>query len=88
MPHCSCGSGRDYVTCCQPYVEGRAHPETPEALMRSRYTAYTMADIDYIEKTEISQRFLPGEAHQFISISTLTRLVKLPLASIPNLQKT
>ena len=52
MPHCSCGSGRDYVTCCQPYVEGRAHPETPEALMRSRYTAYTMADIDYIEKTQ------------------------------------
>ena len=52
MPHCPCCSGRDYINCCQSYLDGQASPKTPEALMRSRYTAYTMANIDYIEKTQ------------------------------------
>ena len=30
---------------------GKQIPETPEALMRSRYTAYTMANSDYIKQT-------------------------------------
>ena len=52
MPSCPCGSDRDYARCCQPYLVGQANPESPEILMRSRYTAYTMADIDYIQKTQ------------------------------------
>ncbi|MDF1827915.1 MAG: YchJ family metal-binding protein [Legionellaceae bacterium] len=52
MTKCACGSQRDYDQCCQPYVTGQATPKTPEALMRSRYTAYTLADIAYIEKTQ------------------------------------
>jgi SEC-C motif-containing protein len=52
MSKCPCGSARDYAECCQPYLTAQATPKTPEALMRSRYTAYTMADIAYIEKTQ------------------------------------
>jgi len=52
MPHCPCGFERDYAQCCKPYLIGQATPTTPESLMRSRYTAYTMADIAYIEKTQ------------------------------------
>jgi len=52
MPHCPCGSDHDYAACCEPYLAGQASPKTPEALMRSRYTAYTMANIDYIQKTQ------------------------------------
>lgn len=52
MSPCPCGSERDYAQCCKPYLIGQATPTTPEALMRSRYTAYTMADIAYIEKTQ------------------------------------
>lgn len=37
--------------CCEPYLTGKKHPESPETLMRSRYTAYTQANIDYIKKT-------------------------------------
>ena len=33
------------------YLVGKAIPKTPEALMRSRYTAYSTANIDYIKKT-------------------------------------
>lgn len=48
---CPCGSGKDYSKCCKPYIEGEASPRTPESLMRSRYTAYTQNNLDYIEKT-------------------------------------
>lgn len=49
--NCPCGSGLDFIDCCEKYLKGKAHPPTAEALMRSRYTAYTKADIDYLKKT-------------------------------------
>ncbi len=58
--NCPCGSGKPFSSCCQPYIEGKENPSTPEALMRSRYTAYTQENIDYIEKTmrgEALERF-------------------------------
>jgi SEC-C motif domain protein len=48
---CPCGSGLDFENCCGPYLGGEASPPTAEALMRSRYTAYARADIDYMENT-------------------------------------
>ena len=48
---CPCCSQKVYEQCCQPYIESRAIAETPEALMRSRYTAYTQANVDYIKAT-------------------------------------
>jgi SEC-C motif-containing protein len=42
---------QNYSDCCGIYHDGRAMPATPEALMRSRYTAYTMANCEYIKKT-------------------------------------
>jgi SEC-C motif-containing protein len=51
MPNCPCGSNKIYDECCGIYIEYRNKPETPEKLMRSRYTAYTQANVDYIQKT-------------------------------------
>lgn len=48
---CPCGSGVDYAQCCGPYLSGERHAPTAEALMRSRYTAYTRDDRDYIART-------------------------------------
>ena len=50
MTSCPCGSGRGYDDCCGPVLAGGA-PASPEALMRSRYTAFTRADLDYLETT-------------------------------------
>ena len=49
---CPCGTQKNYSECCGKYLEGKAVPETPEALMRSRYTAYTKANIAYIVQTQ------------------------------------
>jgi SEC-C motif-containing protein len=50
MSSCPCGSGLDLNACCAPLHHGRPAP-TAEALMRSRYTAFTTGDFDYLEKT-------------------------------------
>ena len=46
-----CGSKYDYIDCCGAYLQNKKQPKNPEDLMRSRYTAYCLADIDYIKKT-------------------------------------
>ena len=48
---CPCHSERPYKKCCQPYHNGRS-PQTPTALMRSRYAAYALGKIGYIIQTE------------------------------------
>jgi len=48
---CPCGSGKLYSKCCKPYISGKEIAPTPEALMRSRYTAYVLHEIDYIVDT-------------------------------------
>jgi len=54
---CSCGSGKLFANCCGPFLAGKAFAATAEQLMRSRYTAYTKADIAYIIKTQDAERF-------------------------------
>lgn len=48
---CPCGSGEKLESCCGRFLGGKFSPETPEQLMRSRYTAYVKADIEYLRKT-------------------------------------
>lgn len=48
---CICGKGESLETCCGPYLKGKTKPETAEALMRSRYAAYALGEIDYILQT-------------------------------------
>lgn len=68
MTHCPCGTQKTYEQCCGLYLEKKQLPQTPEQLMRSRYTAYSLADIDYITHTmkgEILVGFNPIEAEQW-----------------------
>ncbi len=51
MSKCPCQSGKPLNDCCEPFIKGKAIPKTAEALMRSRYTAFALQDMDYVEKT-------------------------------------
>ncbi len=55
MSNCPCGSGKKLDQCCNPYVNGSKKAPTAEALMRARYTAYSMAKVDFILKTHDSK---------------------------------
>jgi SEC-C motif-containing protein len=48
QPHCPCGNKRPFDDCCGPIIAGEREADTAEALMRSRYTAYTLRDLDYL----------------------------------------
>ncbi len=48
---CPCGSGNGYVDCCGVFVSGAEPAPTAEALMRSRYSAYSKGESDYLLAT-------------------------------------
>ncbi|MDQ8202690.1 YchJ family metal-binding protein [Pelagicoccus sp. SDUM812003] len=48
---CPCGTETPYASCCGPYHQGSASPETAEQLMRSRYSAFALRKVDYLFET-------------------------------------
>ncbi|WP_273429041.1 YchJ family protein [Marinobacter sp.] len=50
LARCPCGSTLAYEQCCQPLHRGEA-AATPEALMRSRYSAFVVGQADYLLAT-------------------------------------
>lgn len=48
--NCPCGLGI-YTSCCQPLHLRQVKAQTAEQLMRSRYSAFSKHEIDYIVKT-------------------------------------
>ena len=54
MSLCICGSGIESDNCCAPIHAGQPAP-TALALMRARYAAYAMGNIDYVERTCVQE---------------------------------
>ena len=50
MDECPCGRA-PYAECCGPLLEGQRAAETPEELMRSRYTAFAKGDRFHLART-------------------------------------
>lgn len=63
IQNCPCGHG-DYAKCCQPLHLGQAQAKTAAQLMRSRYSAFALAEIDYIVATTAQgqQQYLDQQA--------------------------
>jgi SEC-C motif-containing protein len=48
---CPCGSTKKFFDCCARYIDSNQPATTAEALMRSRYTAYTLLRENYLLAT-------------------------------------
>ncbi|MGV0814347.1 YchJ family protein [Mycolicibacterium boenickei] len=46
--HCPCGTGHPYDDCCGPLHAGTRPAATAVALMRSRFSAFAVGDVDYL----------------------------------------
>ena len=57
MGPCPCGSKTPFALCCGPVIAGRS-AATAEALMRSRYAAFVVGDLDYLQKTSAGEAAL------------------------------
>jgi SEC-C motif-containing protein len=57
MKKCFCGNDKPFSGCCAPVIKGSVKADSAEKLMRSRYSAYVIREIDYIiETTHVSER--------------------------------
>lgn len=48
---CPCNSNMAYADCCEPIISGKKEAITAKQLMRSRYTAFTKANVDYLMRS-------------------------------------
>lgn len=76
---CHCNSQKKFNACCRPYLSGKAHPRTPEALMRSRYAAFCTGDVEYLVATCHPSRRQPGQARMIARTCRQTRWLGLKI---------
>jgi SEC-C motif-containing protein len=48
---CPCGADAAFGRCCLQLHRGEREAETAELLMRARYSAYAVGDLDYVWRT-------------------------------------
>jgi SEC-C motif domain protein len=48
---CPCGTGSNYSACCGRLHSGAVQARTAEELMRSRYSAYALGNLDHVFRT-------------------------------------
>jgi SEC-C motif-containing protein len=68
MSECPCLSGRGYDECCGALHNGARVAATAEELMRARYSAFVLADIDFLGTSHDPERrdeFDPESARQW-----------------------
>lgn len=71
---CPCLSGVSYADCCGRLHLGDARAATAEALMRSRYAAFAVADADYLLRT-----WHPSTRPETLELDPTLRWVRLDI---------
>jgi len=59
---CPCCSGIDFDSCCKDIVAGTKWAQTPLALMRSRYVAHVLKNVDHIVRTMMDSSLLKASS--------------------------
>lgn len=73
---CPCGSGDVFGACCAPLLRGQRRAATATALMRSRYTAFALHDVDHLLRTW-HPRTRPERGDLLASLSEEVRWLRL-----------
>lgn len=82
MKTCPCGSGLDFSKCCEPFILGKQKAPSAEALMRSRYTAYSVQAIDYIINTCVKDGQQDIDVEQTSAWSKKSQWLGLKIVSV------
>lgn len=75
--NCPCGSVITYEKCCGAIHLGKKKAISAEALIRSRYTAFTMADGDYLMKSHHSNTRPTSQKKEIVNWAKSVSWVKL-----------
>ncbi|MFL0798290.1 MAG: YchJ family protein [Cellvibrionaceae bacterium] len=83
---CPCGSTLTYKECCGKYHRGLSTgknagantlPDSPETLMRSRYSAFALGEIDYLINTLHASKGKPDDADSLETAIESTQWLRL-----------
>ena len=77
QPFCPCGSQIRYPDCCDVYLRGKAIAPTAEALMRSRYSAYSKGDVEYLIQTQYPKKHKKTDRPMLLKTITNTNWMGL-----------
>ncbi len=80
---CYCGSPEDYADCCAPLHQGIRQAQTPEQLMRSRFSAYVLAQVPYIEQTYHSTKRTANARAEIDDFARSATFISLQVLSSP-----
>jgi len=78
---CPCGTGLQYKNCCQPYHLKTKNAPTAEALMRSRYAAFVVADGDYLYETTDKSKRKDNPKNAYLKSAKNTKWIKLEIVA-------
>ena len=79
--NCPCGSKKKIQYCCQKYISGKTKPQTAEQLMRSRYTAFYLGEIDYLVATLHPDKRQPTDRKELAKTIQQTTWLNLTIVS-------
>lgn len=80
---CPCKSELDYQNCCEPYHLGKSFPETPEQLMRSRYSAFALKIIPYLVDTLSASKRTVNLSSELTEFATSVDFKHLEILNAP-----
>ncbi len=75
---CPCGGGKPYGSCCEPLHLGGA-AATAENLMRSRYSAFCLGQIEYLLATRHPDQRQPNDRADLMRTLSRTKWVRLQI---------
>lgn len=75
--NCPCGSQTPYANCCKKVHENLENARTAEQLMRSRYSAFVLANGDYLMASHHSKTRQPKEKKAIVAWAKSVQWIKL-----------
>ncbi len=80
---CACGSKKSYKTCCGLIHSDIHQAKTPLALMKSRYTAFTIGYIDYLMRSHHSSTRPVAEKEDILKWAKSVTWLNLEIVESP-----
>jgi len=84
---CFCGSNEHFSNCCQPYLNQEKIPTNAEELMRSRYSAFNVGDVDYLINTLLPEKRQEDDKLQIQNTVDNTEWLGLKIITGPKRQE-
>ncbi|WP_143869721.1 YchJ family protein [Catenovulum sediminis] len=79
MENCPCCSGLKFKDCCADKISRKNPAQTPLELMRARYSAYAVKDIDFLVFSQDSRTHSENIRQEIADFANAVKFIKLEI---------